>query len=116
MVKHFGNGLQPLGEFSISRAHDVLRYLIKAEARGDKDGRARFRLTNKNLLSTIAMLYRAVRECRALRKRGVVYSTWMRLLELMLTSCKYKLDGVGKACAYARADGSLYPSNSPSSV
>ena len=70
MVKHFGNGLQPLGEFSISRAHDVLRYLIKAEARGDKDGRARFRLTNKNLLSTIAMLYRAVRECRALRKRG----------------------------------------------
>lgn len=54
-----------IGEFSISSEHDVLRYLIKAEARGDKDGRARHRLTNKNILSTIAMLYRAVRECRA---------------------------------------------------
>lgn len=98
MVKHFGNGLQPLGEFSISRAHDVLRDMIKAEARGDKDGRARHRLTNKNLLSTIAMLYRAVRECRALRKRGggciQVQDQYRgvcgwRLLELMLASCKY---------------------------
>ena len=35
MVKHFGNDVQP---FSISKAHDVLRDLIKAEARGDKDG------------------------------------------------------------------------------
>lgn len=108
----------------------MLRYLIKAEARGDKDGRARHRLTNKNLLSTIAMLYRAVRECRALRERGVCIQVqddyrgvcgW-RLLELMLASCKYKVSvvefdyGVGKALAHARAGGSLYPSNSPSSV
>lgn len=79
----------------------MLRYLIKAEARGDKDGRARHRLKVQD------------------DYRGVC--GW-RLLELMLASCKYKVSvvefdyGVGKALAHARAGGSLYPSNSPSSV
>ena len=72
---------------------------------------ARHRLTNKNLLSTIAILYRAVRECLALGKVGWFYTGIEEYVDVTfgVDADELQVHGIyliGKARAYARADDS----------